>query len=780
MARKWVHYECTQVSGNLNTSWKDFRIDFYCKNCAFDFKEYSSVKALHRITNFALKRNSQISDIGRQESLLLQSYKIKFPERTMIKCGETDNISVQILKQLHPKTLEKFRPIHVIGDGNCFYRSLSLCLFGTDRHHHYLRLITSIEIASNQKYYDENSDKFLPHLNDYRLVNPCFKDAVQQAAKDKCWAHLLHLYAASAATNVSFRLFMPSHGPLDERSTLYTRNIVGRTVRERIEFTIMFTSSSYSSNEFKPNHFVPLLNNSYADSNTIINLVNDDDNAHTHIENSVTESLQQSPLVDQDSAAPMTTKSENSESLFKVLEFKDDETTAENNIPIDLSEKDVDSSAPDFKQIPDSNKTLLFFNHDSNSAQNFNINNVDTDDQSTFASSEECNDQNALTNKDISQSLPETDPATDCKQNINSTFPLPCNEYLPVETCISFLKSEIDYKKVRPSTPRGEKNNIYFLLDNTRNIQRKEKKLRNVFEDDCGGWFSNRKMFCYYVENNNGYKCIYKHKGKFCTRQRDIQNNQKIVYVVLNPQPNENDVVALSRYYSNLNVDKLYQRRITWSTNSLNNIMIVEYRGLFPGVKPHKNSSKNTKSQYVRTPFEIIQNIKDKCQFAPPKKLYNQQQTDDPIISARNLQQIHNFKHNEQLKKLGNKKKTYSTNYADELLCTLNMLPGHPFLRKVAHFESKPSCAVLYSDFQLLDLKRFCFSGLCVWGIDKTYNLGKVLLTVTVFKHLSLKSNKTQAPPIFLGPMMLHHKSDQVTFTEFFSHLRINRSNGLF
>ena len=56
-------------------------------------------------------------------------------------------------------------------------------------------------------------------------------------------------------------------------------------------------------------------------------------------------------------------------------------------------------------------------------------------------------------------------------------------------------------------------------------------------------------------------------------------------------------------------------------------------------------------------------------------------------------------------------------------------------------------------------------------GIDKTYNLSGVLVTVAVYKCLSVKRRDTDAHPIFCGPLSLHGNSHRDTFFRFFQHL---------
>ena len=78
---------------------------------------------------------------------------------------------------------------------------------------------------------------------------------------------------------------------------------------------------------------------------------------------------------------------------------------------------------------------------------------------------------------------------------------------------------------------------------------------------------------------------------------------------------------------------------------------------------------------------------------------------------------------------------------------------------------------IIFNDYQLYDIERFCCSGMTPLGFDKTYKLGNIFLTGSVYKHLAVKSSETGETPIFLGPMYLHTKSTFSDFHPFFSCL---------
>ena len=58
----------------------------------------------------------------------------------------------------------------------------------------------------------------------------------------------------------------------------------------------------------------------------------------------------------------------------------------------------------------------------------------------------------------------------------------------------------------------------------------------------------------------------------------------------------------------------------------------------------------------------------------------------------------------------------------------------------------------LQSRQQITDLERFCGTGQTILGKDKTYNMGDLFVTPTVYKDLSLINRTTEQLPLSFGP----------------------------
>ena len=112
---------------------------------------------------------------------------------------------------------------------------------------------------------------------------------------------------------------------------------------------------------------------------------------------------------------------------------------------------------------------------------------------------------------------------------------------------------------------------------------------------------------------------------------------------------------------------------------------------------------------------------------------------------------------------------------ADSFYQVINNLHTDPFVQNVSHNKKHVPSIILYTEEQISDVRRFCASGpvgaTTVLGIDKTYNLGPLHVTPTVFKHLGIVRMGTSDHPIFPGPILIHGNSDYLTFASFLHHI---------
>ena len=98
----------------------------------------------------------------------------------------------------------------------------------------------------------------------------------------------------------------------------------------------------------------------------------------------------------------------------------------------------------------------------------------------------------------------------------------------------------------------------------------------------------------------------------------------------------------------------------------------------------------------------------------------------------------------------------------------------YPF-RFVGALRCKVPNVILYDDRQIREIKAFCFAAesASVLSFDKTFNLGSIYVTPSVYKNTAVNRKRTGDHPIFLGPIFLHGHSDRQNYGMFFSHLSV-------
>ena len=161
--------------------------------------------------------------------------------------------------------------------------------------------------------------------------------------------------------------------------------------------------------------------------------------------------------------------------------------------------------------------------------------------------------------------------------------------------------------------PRGRKDGMYFLLDNSSNIEKKKWKEISIW-GNSGAWKNVRSPITYFLHTTDRLCTIVKQKKVFCIEK---QVNKKIIFVPLEPQPRMNDILEVHRLYQHVASDpdsKQFKRRITCIENVPtamatvpSNVAFVEYIGTFTTRCRHKNTRKPHKNNfYIRSKDSVI------------------------------------------------------------------------------------------------------------------------------------------------------------------------------
>lgn len=314
---------------------------------------------------------------------------------------------------------------------------------------------------------------------------------------------------------------------------------------------------------------------------------------------------------------------------------------------------------------------------------------------------------------------------------------------------------------------------LFWIMKSIRGKKVKTRKLNIPMTAEFGNpqQAGVRKLITY-LRGGGTLKKIYLKKGVYCLER---QVNRKREYVPMTPQPEQNEIAVVHRYYTKLKLDNNYKKRVTYLGEGglRSKLAVIEYIGKFPGLSLHGNTKIGGEGEeYVRTPTYVMDEMKTMLETDKPSTVYNNlKRKYDELTRPTGLQQVRNKKRREKVK---DTQSTNGNNVADQIMALENMVSkNHNFVRTIIRDKNKTPCIILYNDEQILDLKNICCSGQSVLGIDKTFNLCNMHVTVTCYKQLSVRRTRTEEPPIFLGPVLLHDSSDFESFGNFFYHLKM-------
>lgn len=653
-------------------------------------------------------------DVVHSERLFLRTYKVELPFPSDPSDIDTpacpDTISCKILKLFHPILLSDHLPLAVYGDGNCMFRAISLGLFGSEKHHTLVRLLTALEMAEHQTFYDINHKDYVDLVDDTAVVCDLYNNLLRSVCKDGGWAEMLHMFGASAALSMPLQSYCPPVLNEHYMARPLTRTICGRGVRSSTlpPVTLMWSMSSIpkTQGEYVPNHFV-VLQKTTATTTTLVDLTQDCD--HSSIDDALLqEEINSTPV------SPQTPSQHSFSSYTPTLSSPEQQSTTSSPQQFTTSLPEQSSSSPEQTSS-------------SNDISDISIN----PDQRVVVSSG-CD-------------LP--------------TGPNRKHKFLDIDDLVAALSGAEDAIDM---IPRGIKENTYFIVDNSSNIERRQKGLKSQFWDDCGAWVSgapNNKSIFVCTPGMKLRKVVLRN-GQYCFER---QRQKKTIFIPLEPQPDPAALLTIHRYYTK-HTNSNYERRISWletEDTETPRHACYEYKGEFP---------ESSEDQYVRLRPEVMERMKADLKSAKPAKVFLEA---DIIDGPIKMKQVHNAKYRD--KKKTQPQGTQRGNLADHVQHVENLAHTHPFIQQVSHSKEKVPKVILYTQEQIEDIKRSCCpdsNGLAsVMGFDKTFNLGELHVTVGVFKNLSVTRRHTGEHPIIAGPMFLHGNSDFKSYASFFQLL---------
>ena len=354
---------------------------------------------------------------------------------------------------------------------------------------------------------------------------------------------------------------------------------------------------------------------------------------------------------------------------------------------------------------------------------------------------------------------------------------LPRPDGLSTAAVVAILRQPPSSGDVLPRIPAGVKNNVYCVVDNSGNNERRRRGHNSIFDDDCGVWLSDKNrstLFPYVCDEDGTLRRIFwiASKGAYC---REVKVDGSRVYQPLSPQPVASSVITLRRYYVTLAANQSYKRRVTLLANASASLAVVEYFGEHVTGAPHGgNKNPQNVAPYVRTAAVTMDTVAEEIQKLPTQAAYNKLvQYMDPDLAPRDSAVVRNKKKRDAKQRRDDAGVQHCANFADEVQAVIGMAQCGPFVRTVEVTRHRVPNVIVYTDRQINDLKGFCFGGKegSVLAFDKTYNLGSIYVTPSVYKNLALCRRRTNDNPLFMGPIFVHGHSDFAAYAYFFSHM---------
>ncbi|XP_033096396.1 vertnin-like isoform X1 [Anneissia japonica] len=182
---------------------------------------------------------------------------MELPIETLVAHGQCrpDSMAENILLKFEQNP--KYLPVSVSGDGNCFFNSLSVAMYGSESKATEIRLLTALEMLENQLYYEHiHAGSRISHVSpDFEIS--C-KDCLREGGFSSAWT--MHA-AASVLERPIISIYPPLNGLVDNCFVILNKHFTPRTSSTKRPIRIMWTvfGSSGSTGTWTPNHFVPLL-----------------------------------------------------------------------------------------------------------------------------------------------------------------------------------------------------------------------------------------------------------------------------------------------------------------------------------------------------------------------------------------------------------------------------------------------------------------------------------------------------------------------------------------
>ena len=710
----WMHFNCLGCTDReILFLIECENLKFPCSNCINSIFLLSTLNSFKALVKCSNNEiSSELLNLAKFSLIALKNFR---PTRRNCQIP-IDKAATKILDQFNTKN---FTAISTTGDGNCLYNSISIGLYGSEEHSVFVRVKTAIYIILN---FESIS---LPKTLRW-LQGSLFECLVSCCTLNE-WANAFLIHCCSLALSISIiSIYPPINGLMDGNVSRLNRNF---NYGFSPEIVILWAGGSKNQGGiWTPNHFVAVLQS------------NNGDNIYAEIDlTNETKSLHHSP-VSSPHHIPVSSPHHipvSSPHPSPVSSTHHSPVSSPHHIPVSSthhspvsSPHHIPVSSPHHSPVSSTHHSPVSSPHHSPVSSTHHNTLMDV-------KSENCLDHR--------------------HQNSGS--------FSSIDAIFSKMLHIVN---AAHEVPDGIKNNTSFFLINLENVKRAELGQKRIFRDDCGSWDGKCRKLPFILTNGKLVNLKKKGNKYFRFGIEICINNQTFLQfhtyeAFLKREPNFKKRVVLVDVARNMPEGYVIK----------DGLYSIEYIGQMPDhTCPHGNSQ-NFTTEYVRTPTADFENIKKVSQEKKPKQAYVELNLNG--VAVRNPHQINNCKNPGESNLLSNR-----SNVANDIQKILGLISCNklPFVKQCTVKPNSPPNFIIYNDLQL-DLIRKISGDLganLIIGVDRTFNLSAMYLTITVFKLNFINSNKRETP-IFFGPMFLHWNGSFETYFEFFNHLGTNLKN---
>ena len=492
------------------------------------------------------------------------------------------------------------------GDGNCLFNAVSTVLTGDEELAPELRLRTAIEMALNTDKYKKRGD-----YNDLMACSPSYEESLLAACTDGAYMSVWNMIVLSTVVGKPIQSVYPALNG-DKDKTLGYLNKLFKTNENQNRETITVLWSRLGPcrrPSWTPNHFVPILPHSSQQPSkpktSIITSneqpsvtstpkhdpkqpqtttkVEPEDNITPKAETTLPQNVTIIPMSSPKqviSDLPTATIMGNDGTPFRItqitnilpandttmnMELEQSSIACENEVHDDTDERDESTQYDDTEFVVNPPSENMPVQPDSldNQTNLVTSSNNDDDDESP---------ENMTVDNSEHQHLPDLPVPPTAK-------PFRQGRWHTADELYSIITNTTD---VNEEVPPGDKSNCYMVVNNERNMTKLSsgKNKKCDFYDDCGAWDYTKGNTCKttYVVTDGSLRHVELKNSQYSTK---VRRQGKVHWVPLDPQPADENVVTISRYYATSTTDPNFEKKVSYFVRktdaSLGNIAVYEW-----------------------------------------------------------------------------------------------------------------------------------------------------------------------------------------------------------